>query len=186
MDVRILVQQTPNPNAKKFIVNQIVKNEGKATFENREAAEGIALVKDIFDLAGVEQVHLFDNFVTVTKAEDSNDWEQLEPQIRAIIVTRMPIHDPNFAITGNSRPKVLREGLSPELQKVEEILDRTIRPGLQGDGGDLEVVSLENKLLSIRYQGACGTCPSSAAGTLQAIESILQAEFDQELKVIAV
>lgn len=185
MDVRILVQQTPNPNAKKFIVNQIVKSEGKATFESRDQAENIPLVRDIFDLAGVEQIHLFDNFISVTKGEDKNDWEQLEPQVRAIIMTRIPIHDPHFEQSSQSRPRATREGLSPDLLKIEEILDRTIRPGLQGDGGDLEVVTLENNLLSIRYQGACGTCPSSAAGTLQAIESILQAEFSPTLQVRA-
>jgi Fe-S cluster biogenesis protein NfuA len=185
MEIRILTQQTPNPNAKKFIVNQIVKTEGKSTFENSQSADAVPLVRDIFDLAGVEQVHLFDNFITVTKAEGINEWLQLEPQIRAIIMTRMPIHDPNFADSSVVKAKSSREGLSPELLKIEEILDRTIRPGLQGDGGDLEVLKLDGNLLSIRYQGACGTCPSSISGTLQAIESILQSEFDPELQVRA-
>lgn len=185
MDIRILVQQTPNPNAKKFIINQLVKTEGKATFEKAQDADALPLVKDIFDLAGVEQVHLFDNFITVTKSEEANEWVQLEPQIRAIIMTRMPIHDPGFKESTDIKPKVQRSDLPPDIRKIEEILDRTIRPGLQGDGGDLEVLKLENKILSIRYQGACGTCPSSIAGTLQAIESILQSEFDPELRVIA-
>lgn len=185
MDVRILVQQTPNPNAKKFIVNQVVKSQGKSTFENAQSAEALPLVKDIFDLAGVEQVHLFDNFISVTKSENANEWDQLEPQIRAIIMTRIPIHDPGFSDSLLVRPRIDRSDLPPDIQKIEEILDRTIRPGLQGDGGDLEIVSLEQNILSIRYQGACGTCPSSVAGTLQAIESILQAEFDPGLKVRA-
>lgn len=186
MDVRILVQQTPNPNARKFIVNQILKTEGKATFSSKAEAEMVPLVRDIFDLAGVEQVHIYDNFMTVTKSEEGNDWYQLEPQVKAIIQTRVPIHDPNMNVEAKVKARTPRENLSPELQKIEEILDRTIRPGLQGDGGDLEVVSLEGKTLQIRYQGACGTCPSSAAGTLQAIESIMQNEFDPDLKVLAV
>lgn len=186
MDIKILVQQTPNPNARKFIVNQIVKLEGKATFSSKAEAEKIPLVREIFDLAGIEQVHLFDNFITVTKSEDSNDWFQIEPQIRAVIMTRMPIHDPSMNMSAQPVSRASRENLSPEVKKIEEILDRTIRPGLQGDGGDLEVISYENKLLSIRYEGACGTCPSSIAGTLQAIESILQSEFNPEIQVRAV
>lgn len=186
MDVKILVQQTPNPNARKFIVNHVVKTDGKATFSSKVEAEKVQLVRDIFDLAGVEQVHLFDNFITITKSEEGNDWYQLEPQVKAIIQTRMPIHDPSMSMSPQMTARPVRESLSPDMQKIESILDRTIRPGLQGDGGDLEVVSLEGKLLSIRYQGACGTCPSSIAGTLQAIESILQSEFDPDLNVKAV
>lgn len=185
MDIKILVQPTPNPNARKFIVNQVVKTEGKATFSSKQEAEKVMIARDIFDLAGIEQVHLFDNFITVTKSEDGNDWMQLEPQIKAIIQTRMPIHDPDMIMEVTIQ-KVDRSTLSPDLQKIEEILDRTIRPGLQGDGGDLEVVNLDGHRLQIRYQGACGTCPSSVAGTLQAIESILQNEFNPEITVQAV
>lgn len=185
MDIKILTQTTPNPNARKFIINQMVMTEGKATFSSKQEAESVTLVRDIFDIAGIEQVHLFDNFITVTKNDD-NEWLQVEPQVRAIIQTRMPIHDPNMKMQPHMVPKVNRENLTPELRTIEEILDRTIRPGLQGDGGDLEVVGLEGNNLQIRYQGACGTCPSSAAGTLQAIESILQSEFRPEITVQAI
>lgn len=186
MDIKILSQTTPNPNARKFIINRTVKSEGKATFSSKQEAEFLPLVRDMFDIAGIEQVHLFDNFITVTKNEE-NDWHQVEPQVRAIVQTRMPIHEADFN-TENMQIKhpIDRAHLPPEVRSIEEILDRTIRPGLQGDGGDLEVVGLENGILSIRYEGACGTCPSSVAGTLQAIESILQNEFDPNLRVQAV
>ena len=185
MDVKILVQPTPNPNARKYIVNMLVKAEGKASFLSRDEALDLPLVRDLFDIDGVEQIHLFDNFITVTKFEAAAPWNELEPQVRSIIETRMAVHDPKAKME-NKAPVKDRSAASPEIQKIEEILDRTIRPGLQGDGGDLEVLSFDAKVLNIRYQGACGTCPSSIAGTLQAIESILQNEFDPELRVIAV
>jgi Fe-S cluster biogenesis protein NfuA len=61
-----------------------------------------------------------------------------------------------------------------------------VRPGLQADGGDLEVLELDGNILTIRYQGACGGCPSAMMGTLQAIESILREEFNPYLEVVAV
>ena len=66
----------------------------------------------------------------------------------------------------------------PTIIKIEEILDRTVRPGLQADGGDLEVMSFENDEVKISYQGACGGCPSAMTGTLSAIENILQQELN--------
>ncbi|PWT93623.1 MAG: NifU family protein, partial [Blastocatellia bacterium] len=74
----------------------------------------------------------------------------------------------------------------PRLLKINEILDERVRPALMGDGGYLEVLGLTDHTLSIRYQGACGSCPSSLTGTLMAIEGMLKQEVDPELEVVAV
>jgi NFU1 iron-sulfur cluster scaffold homolog, mitochondrial len=57
---------------------------------------------------------------------------------------------------------------------------------LQGDGGDIEVIALNGKELQVRYQGACGTCPSSTSATLEAIQGILQEQFDPEIQIVPV
>ena len=74
----------------------------------------------------------------------------------------------------------------PELLKnIDALLEDRVRPALAGDGGGLQLMSLENKMLTIRYEGACGTCPSSIAGTLTAIQNLLQMELDEELTVVS-
>ena len=73
----------------------------------------------------------------------------------------------------------------PVIAQINELLDERIRPYLASDGGWLEIVSLENKILKIRYQGACGSCPSSLTGTLMAIENMIKDEIDPEIEVIA-
>jgi len=72
---------------------------------------------------------------------------------------------------------------------VDELRIRTqlnIRPYLAGDGGWLEVLELENDTLKIRYEGACGSCPSSLTGTLMAIENMIKEEIDPQITVLAV
>jgi Fe-S cluster biogenesis protein NfuA len=69
------------------------------------------------------------------------------------------------------------------MSRINTLLDDRVRPALAGDGGGLQVLGLEGKTLSIRYQGACGSCPSSTAGTLMAIQRLLQSEIDEELVV---
>jgi Fe-S cluster biogenesis protein NfuA len=181
-DVMIRTMGTPNPNAIKFVVNCPIKSNGKATFNNKAEGQGITLVEALFDLPQVQQVHVFENVLTAT-FQDGSDIDKATADVAAILQTRLPIHDPNFKLPGEKEAKKQRENLSPELQQIEEILDRTIRPGLQADGGDLDIISYENHLLTINYQGACGTCPSSMYGTLDAIQSILQNEFDPALQV---
>jgi Fe-S cluster biogenesis protein NfuA len=70
--------------------------------------------------------------------------------------------------------------------KINDILDEKVRPALMGDGGYLEILGLKENTLSIRYQGACGSCPSSLTGTLMAIEGMLRQEVDPDLEVVAV
>ena len=72
------------------------------------------------------------------------------------------------------------------LLRINEILDEKVRPYLMGDGGYLEILSLQDHTLKIRYQGACGSCPSSLTGTLMAIEGMLKQEVDPELEVVPV
>ena len=74
---------------------------------------------------------------------------------------------------------------SEMLKKINEILDQRVRPALAGDGGGLEVVDLKGNTLFIRYQGACGSCPSSIRGTLVAIENLLKRELDPTIEVVS-
>lgn len=180
-EVLIRVQATPNPCAWKFILDRPVLNEGKATYSNIEESTHNPLAKALFDLPGVKQVHYFQNVITVTHAFDVEP-EDIKANICSVIQTRMAIHNPNQTVLDEK--KISRQNLSPELQKIEEILDRTIRPGLQGDGGDIEIIKFEDDKVYVMYQGACGTCPSSTTGTLMAIEGILRDEYDPKIEVI--
>jgi NFU1 iron-sulfur cluster scaffold homolog, mitochondrial len=180
MEIHIFVEPTPNPNAMKFIANTPLKTEGSSTYRTPMECDQNPLAKDLFYIRGVDQLHFFDNVVTVTKF-NFEDWPVLEEEIMKILTEKIPAHDPNYYDPDPEAER--RRGLSPELLQIEEILDRTIRPGLQADGGDIQTLSLEDSVLLVRYQGACGTCPSSTTGTLEAIKGILRDEFRPEIEV---
>ena len=180
-EILVRVLPTPNPNAIKFVVNRQLKNVGKATFTRPSEAYGVMLAEEIFHIDGVRQLHFFENVVTVTHAEDI-DPEKLKAEVSAVIQSRIVVHDPDF-LTEEENKKVDRSALPPEIQQIEEILDRTVRTYLQGDGGDIEVMAYHNHILDLKYQGACGTCPSSSAGTLEAIHGILQEQFDPLIEI---
>lgn len=184
MDLKIRTQFTPNPNALKFVLNHDVKREGKVTFSDMDEATYVPMAHALMSLDGVSQVHFFENVITVTKA-DEKPWEDLEGSVFQAIKNFISVHDPDF-ILPTEKPVKDRSGLSMPLLQLEEILDRTIRPGLQADGGDVEVIDYENHVITIKYQGACGGCPSSMYGTLEAIRSILKDEFDPNCEVVTI
>jgi Fe-S cluster biogenesis protein NfuA len=123
--------------------------------------------------------------ITVEKDEEG-DWDELLPALAVPIraaASVAPSGSPAAAV-GGSIAAVISD--DPRLLKINEILDERVRPALMGDGGYLEVLDLKEHTLSIRYQGACGSCPSSLTGTLMAIEGMLKQEVDPELEVVAV
>lgn len=176
----IQVQPTPNPNALKFIVQKIVKADGKASFKSPNECEKIQLAYNLFGLRGVDQVHFFQNVITVSKFS-FEPWDDLEPKVCESIEKDITDHNPEFEVYDPIKER--RKNLSPEMQQIEDILDRKIRPGLQGDGGDLQCVDFKDNILIVKYEGACGTCPSSTMGTLEAIRAILRDDYDPEIEV---
>ncbi len=183
-EIMVRVQPTPNPNALKFIVNRTLKDTGKATFVRPSEASHIPLANDLFQVEGVRQLHFFENVVTVTFAEET-DVDTLRLEATALLQRRLPMHDPAF-LMDDERKKADRSMKPPEIQQIEEILDRTVRTFLQGDGGDIEVIQLKDHILEVRYEGACGTCPSSTSATLEAIQGILREQFDPEIEITTV
>jgi len=62
--------------------------------------------------------------------------------------------------------------------KLEEI-----RPMLQADGGDMEVVSIEGHAVLLRLKGACGGCPHATMTIKQGIQRILREQVDEAITV---
>jgi Fe-S cluster biogenesis protein NfuA len=129
----------------------------------------------------VTQIHFFENVVTITQ-NGLSDWDALVTKAKSVMHEYMPKHDANFLTSEEE----YRQNLPPELANVEELLDQHIRPHLRMDGGDVQVLSLEGNILTIKYEGACGSCPSSQTGTLEAIRSTLRSEYNPEIEVLTV
>lgn len=177
------IQSTPNPNARKYILSADVKTEGKVSYKDASDCSHVPMAKALMEVGGVTQVHFFENVITVTQNGDI-DWPKLDEKVQDTVLELIDTHDPNFVdIHDNEEER--RAGLPPEVLQIEEALDRTIRPGLQLDGGDVEVLGFHANVVTIKYLGACGGCPSSMEGTLDAIRGILRDEIHPDLEVVA-
>ena len=70
-------------------------------------------------------------------------------------------------------------------EKVEEALNE-IRPGLQADGGDVELVDIVDGVVKVRLKGACAGCPMSQMTLAFGIERVLKERIPEIKKVEAV
>jgi Fe-S cluster biogenesis protein NfuA len=184
------IQETPNPNAVKFILKEPVTNGVARQFDSADKAQGDELAKALFDTGQVVSVFYMDAMVTVEKT-DEGDWDELLP-VLAVPIRAAESTGANGAAAAAAAAASLGGPLAavmsddPRLAQINEILDEKVRPALMSDGGYLEVLGIRDNTLSIRYQGACGSCPSSLTGTLMAIEGMIKQEVDPELEVVAV
>jgi NFU1 iron-sulfur cluster scaffold homolog, mitochondrial len=182
------IQETPNPNAVKFILKEPVSWGTSHSFKTPEDGAGDKLARSIFDVPNVVSVFYMDKMITVEKTDEA-EWDEILPEIA------VPIRAAEAVVRTNGNGKGAAESVGgaiaaaasddPKLREIEAILDERIRPYLAGDGGWLEVVELTPDTLRIRYEGACGSCPSSLTGTLMAIENMIREEIDPNLTVIA-
>lgn len=71
-------------------------------------------------------------------------------------------------------------------EKVREVID-SVRPALQGHGGDVELVRIDqDNTVKVRLQGACQGCPGAAMTMKMGIERILKEKVPQVKEVIAI
>ena len=67
-------------------------------------------------------------------------------------------------------------------EKVTKVLD-TIRPGLQMDGGDIELIDVNEGVVKVRLVGACAGCPMSMMTLQMGVERVLKREIPEVVRV---
>lgn len=172
------VDLTPNPHALKFILNEKLLNNETRQYADKTSAANDPFAKGIFEIDGVVSVFYMDKFVTIEKSPENN-WGQIQRPFINFLKT----FDKNL-IPAEQEISVSDEESNQLLKQINVLLDQKVRPALAGDGGGLEVLGLEGYTVKIRYQGACGSCPSSISGTLMAIEGLLKRDVNPAINVI--
>ena len=180
------IEDTPNPNAVKFVLKEPLTWGVTRSYENAAQAQDDPLAAALFAIEHVTNVFYVDRWLTVTQDGEA-DWPELTRQI-AVPIRAAPAAEARSANTVAAAATIIAD-LSPDdqqrLNAISALLDAQIRPYLQSDGGDLYVVGLAGNKLSVHYQGACGTCPSSISGTLIGITNLVRTiEPDMEVEAV--
>jgi Fe-S cluster biogenesis protein NfuA len=71
-----------------------------------------------------------------------------------------------------------RGGENEMRENVEKALEK-IRPALQADGGDIELIDVTNGVVKVRLTGACGGCPMSQMTLKMGVERILKQQVPE-------
>jgi Fe-S cluster biogenesis protein NfuA len=170
----IETEGTPNPATLKFLPGRDVLGQATADYATPIAAERSPLATALFQLPGVTRVFLGADFITVTKAEDT-DWQALRPAVLGSIMDHFVAGHP-MLLEGDHA--AIDEDVLPEdaevVAQIKDLLDTRVRPAVAGDGGDIVFRGFRDGVVKLHMQGSCSGCPSSRATLKHGIENMLR------------
>jgi Fe-S cluster biogenesis protein NfuA len=171
----IQTESTPNPATLKFLPGQTVLEAGTADFPSAEAAGKSPLAERLFAVEGVTGVFFGNDFVTVTKA-DETEWDHVKPAILGAIMEHFQSGQPVMAGEADATSgHADHHGEDGEIVgQIKELLDTRVRPAVAQDGGDITFHGFERGVVYLYMQGACAGCPSSTITLKMGIENLLR------------
>ena len=104
--------------------------------------------------------------------------------IQAAPVDAAPLESEEIAAPDEQSDVSAEEGMELNLENVEEVIDDFIRPGVQADGGNIELIKIENNDVYVRLTGACQSCSSAIMTMKMGVEALLREEFPSMRELI--
>ncbi len=167
----IQTESTPNPATIKFLPGQAVVKAGVFEFRSAGESGNSPLAQRLFGIQGVRNVLLSGDFVSVSKADDT-DWAMLKPMILVALMEHFSTGQP---VLLNAQEE---EGAGVEedeiSMQIRELINTRVRPAVMMDGGDIVFESFEGGVVYLRMRGACAGCPSSTMTLKSGIENMLR------------
>jgi len=186
--VMIYTEATPNPATLKFVVNRVLFANDFYEFEDVSETGDAPLAAGLFNLDSVTNVFISNNFVTITKNDDTM-WVELMPAVKDFLKDFIgegkPVFNAEFKKTNRKASNEVREGDSDIEVKIKGALDRYVKPAVEMDGGAISFVSFEAGKLTLALQGACSGCPSSTVTLKQGIENLMKRMVPEVEEVVA-
>jgi Fe-S cluster biogenesis protein NfuA len=172
----IQTEATPNPATLKFLPGKTVLESGTREFRGAPEADGVSpLAARLFAVDGVEGVFLGSDFVSVTKADDS-EWQGLRPVVLGAIMEHFMSGEPVLAhgASGASGDEEFDAADAEIVATIKELIETRVRPAVANDGGDIIFRGYRDGIVFLKMQGACSGCPSSTATLRYGIENLLK------------
>ncbi len=166
----IQTEATPNPATIKFLPGQAVLERGTAEFKAGDDLQSSPLAERLFRLQGVSGVFLARDFVSISKAEDT-DWSMLKPMVLAALMEHFSLGQPVMLEAMKDEGAEDEDEISAQ---IRELIETRVRPMVAMDGGDIEFESFDDGIVMLKMRGACSGCPSSTMTLKSGIENMLK------------
>ncbi len=188
----LYTEQTPNPEALKYVTNRLL-HRGIADFKDKDlAAQWSPMASALMELPYVKSVYFNNNYITITK-ELNYDWADIMLRLKEFIKDYLEkggeIIREGFAEFWDKymaeQNAVQFSGEEGEIaRRVKELIDTYVKPAVEMDGGNIEFKAFEKGRVYVTMQGSCSGCPSSTVTLKAGIEGMLKRMVPEVTEVI--
>ncbi len=177
----VQTQNTPNPNALKFLPGKKVCNREPFEITDKNMSDN-ELVRNILSIDGIKGIFLAEDFLSVNKNENTK-WED----IKHIIISFINDYYSNgkeIVIDKNKKVNKASDLLDIE-KKIINLLETKIRPAVAQDGGDIKFENYKDGVVQVKLQGSCSGCPSSKMTLKKGVQNLLRHYIPEIKEVVA-
>ena len=191
--ITVYAESTPNPSVMKFVANRMLLEGRSVEFKNNDEAQQSPLAAALFPFPFVKEVFISSNYVAITKQSEM-EWELVAMEVRSFIRDLL-VKGTAVISEADEQAPLLEEDLlmdeldrlgklSEEEQQIHRILEEYVRPAVEQDGGNIQLKSFKDGIVTVILQGACSGCPSSTITLKQGIETILKKMMPDQIEEV--
>ena len=188
--ISIYTEMTPNPETMKFVANKLLYPGKSVDFQDEESAGASPLAIQLFAFPFVRSVFIASNFVTVTKADEAQNWEDVIPSIKQFL--KEYLEEGNVIVNEEALAKRKTESTNTVhaddddvVKRIKELLENYVKPAVEMDGGAIQFLNYEDGVVRLKMQGSCSGCPSSMITLKAGIEGMMKRMIPEVEEVVA-
>ena len=177
--ISIYTEMTPNPETMKFVANKLLYPGKSVDFQDEESAAASPLAMQLFAFPFVKAVFIASNFVTLTKTDDTQDWQDVIPSIKQFLKEYLEegnliVNEEQLATRKTESSNVVSASDDDVVKRIKELLEKYVKPAVEMDGGAIQFISYEDGVVNLKMQGSCSGCPSSMITLKAGIEGMMK------------
>jgi Fe-S cluster biogenesis protein NfuA len=190
--VMLYTEQTPNPEALKYVTNRLLYR-GIADFKDAAlAAEWSPMAHSLMELPYVKSVYFNNNYVTVMK-ELNYEWSDIMLKLKEFIkdyvenggvVVKEGFGEYIDQIADASNATQFSGEGGEIARRVKELIDTYVKPAVERDGGNIEFKSYNDGIVHVTMHGSCSGCPSSTVTLKAGIEGMMKRMIPEVREVV--
>ena len=189
-DISIYTEMTPNPETMKFVANKLLYPGKSIDFQDETFAAPSPLAMELFSFPFIKSVFIASNFVTLTKTNDTEDWQDVIPSIKQFLKEYLEEGKPviNEEDVANMKTESTNEVSADDedvVKRIKELLENYVKPAVEMDGGAIQFKSYEDGKVNLMLQGSCSGCPSSMITLKAGIEGMMKRMIPEVKEVVA-
>ena len=188
--ISIYTEMTPNPETMKFVANKLLYPGKSIDFQDESSAAPSPLAMELFSFPFIKSVFIASNFVTLTKTNETEDWQDVIPSIKQFLKEYLEegkpvINEEEIVTSKKDSSNEISADDDDVVKRIKELLENYVKPAVEMDGGAIQFKSYDEGVVNLMLQGSCSGCPSSMITLKAGIEGMMKRMIPEVKEVVA-